>query len=87
MDKNNVELSSIIPFKEDENGKHTVIIPKAAIPSAQGSLPIIKSSSYNEYLFEHPYMISDYPMSLYRDEIEKKLRYKVKIVNKENKND
>ena len=131
MDKNNVELSSIIPFKEDERwylkliykyedkrGRHTVVIPKAAIPFAQGSLPIIKSSSYNEYLFEHSYMISDYPMSLYRsvcdlankrgvkqpsyyfdiiieyavkemtlDEIEKKLGYKVKIVNKENKND
>lgn len=78
MNKNNVELYSITPFKENErwylkliykyeneNGKHTVIIPKAAIPFAQGSLPIIKSSSYNEYLFEHPYMNSDYPMSLY----------------------
>lgn len=45
MSKNHVELSDIIPFKEDERwylkliykyeneeGKHTVIIQKAAIP-------------------------------------------------------
>lgn len=55
MNRNNAELSSIIPFKkdgfwylnltykyEDEKGnKHTVIIPKAAIPFQQRGLPYI----------------------------------------------
>lgn len=52
----NVELSDIIPFKqegrwylrliykyEDEKGKHTVIIPKASVPFTQCQLPRINS--------------------------------------------
>lgn len=70
MDNDNAELTSITPFKEDdrwylkliykyenENGKHTVVIPKASIPFSQQCLPIIRSSpSYNEYLEECPYI-------------------------------
>ena len=55
MNRNNAELYSIVPFKndgfwyiklvykyEDEKGnKHTVIIPKAAIPFQQIGLPYI----------------------------------------------
>ena len=70
MNEDNVELYSIIPFKEDgrwylkliykyenENGKHTVVIPKASIPFNQQCLPIIRSfPSYNECLVEYPYI-------------------------------
>lgn len=79
MTIDNVELSDIVPFKEndcwylrliykyeDKKGKHTVVIPKAAIPFDQESLPIIKSTpSYNVYSFERPYMNSNYSMALY----------------------
>ena len=55
MDRNNAELSSIIPFKEDgfwylnltyryedeKGNKHTAIIPKAAIPFQQRGLSYI----------------------------------------------
>ena len=55
MNRNNAELSSIIPFKEDgfwylklvykyedeKGNKHTAIIPKAAIPFQQRGLPYI----------------------------------------------
>ena len=70
MNNNNAELTSITPFKEDdrwylkliykyenENGKHTVVIPKASIPFSQQCIPIIRSSpSYDEYLAECPYI-------------------------------
>lgn len=79
MDKINAELSSIIPFKkdgfwylrldykyEDEKGnKHTVIIPKAAIPFNQNGLPYInrllpysrsESSKITRILSELPYI-------------------------------
>lgn len=70
MDNDNAELTSITPFKEydrwylkliykyeNENGKHTVVIPKASIPFNQQCLPIIRSSpSYNECLAECPYI-------------------------------
>ena len=79
MTINNVELSDIIPFKEDkywylrliynyedEKGKHTVVIPKAAIPFTQGSLPIIKSTpSYDKCLFECPYIDCSDSMAVY----------------------
>ena len=52
MSKNNAELCSITPFKEndrwylkliykyeDKIGKHTVVIPKAELPFAQTSVP------------------------------------------------
>ena len=132
MNEDNVELYSIIPFKEDgrwylnliykyenENGKHTVVIPKASLPFNQQCLPIIRSSpSYNEYFLERPYIDCVDLMMLYKstcdlaiergvkepacyfdiiteyatkemtlDEIEEKLGYKVKIVNKKKGND
>lgn len=73
MNRNNAELSSIIPFKkdgfwylnltykyEDEKGnKHTVIIPKAAIPFQQRGLPYIsrlQPYSQSRSLSELPYI-------------------------------
>ena len=57
MNEDNVELYSISPFKEDGRwylkliykyedgiGKHTVVIPKAAIPFTQWNIPTIKPS-------------------------------------------
>ena len=80
MNNGNAELTSITPFKEDdlwylkliykyenENGKHTVVIPKASIPFSQQCLPIIRSSpSYNEYLIECPYIECRDPMILHK---------------------
>lgn len=80
MNNDNAELTSITPFKEDdcwylkliykyedENGKHTVVIPKTSIPFNQRYLPVIKSSpSYNEYLFECPYIDCSDSMMLYK---------------------
>lgn len=135
MRKNDVELSNIIPFREDgcwylkliykyddENGnKHIFIIPKASVPFVQGRIPLINwdyNWLCNKTLNTSPYInceariplhngvytpesepgeaklagvyfdiVTDYAikeMSL--TEIEKELGYKVKIVNKENKN-
>ena len=65
------ELSNIVPFKdgeswylkliykyEDEKGKHTVVIPKAAIPFSQRSLPYITNVTFynREDLLARPYM-------------------------------
>ena len=81
MSKNNVELYSIAPFKEDEcwylkliykyededGNKHTVVIPKTSIPFSQQCLPVIRSSpSYNEYLLERPYIDCGDSMMLYK---------------------
>ena len=81
MSKNNVELYSITPFKEDEcwylkliykyededGNKHTVVIPKVLIPFSQQDLPVIRSSpSYNEYLLERPYIDCMDSMMLYK---------------------
>lgn len=80
MDKDNAELTSITPFKEDdrwylkliykyenENGKHTVVIPKASIPFSQRYLPVIRSSpSYDEYFLECPYIDCSDSMMLYQ---------------------
>ena len=129
MDKNNVELSDIIPFKEngnwylkliykyeDEKGKHTVAIPKAAIPFGQRYIPRIDVPPSCRWSSENPYIECSDSMLLYDstfelatergvknkgfyfdviteyavkemtlDEIEKELGYKVKIVNKEHK--
>lgn len=80
MNKNDADLSSIIPFKkddhwylkliykyEDEKGKHTVVIPKAAIPFAQFNLPVIKPlyPSCNQCFLDPPYMDCNYSMQLY----------------------
>ena len=136
MRTNDVELSNIIPFREngywylkliykydDENGnKHRFIIPKASVPFVQERRPSInldyislcnKTLNASYYikgeeripLHEGVYtpeiepgeaklagvyfdIVTDYTikeMSL--TEVEKELGYKVKIVNKENKND
>lgn len=66
----NAELASIIPFTEDKcwylkliykyedkKGKHTVVIPKAAIPFEQRSLPSIsRLYPYCYKLLERPYI-------------------------------
>ena len=57
MDRDYAELSDIIPFKEDDcwylklvyeyedkKGKHTVVIPKAAIPFSQRRFPSISTT-------------------------------------------
>ena len=122
------ELSNIIPFKEDDRwylklvykyedkkGKHTAVIPKAALPFDQELIPnIISVPSYYGGICERPYINCMSSMILHEgacslaserglkdpayyfdiiteptyremtlDEIEKKLGYKVKIVNKE----
>lgn len=87
MNRNNAELSSIVPFKkdgswylklvykyEDEKGnKHTVIIPKAAIPFNQTGLPYINrlspysqtGSKITRSLSELPYISCIDSMPLY----------------------
>ena len=79
MSKSNVELSNIIPFTddgrwylkliytyEDKKGKHTVVIPKAAVPFTQGSLPSISClDPYYRVLSEHPYINCNDSMLLY----------------------
>ena len=123
MDKNNAELSDIIPFKEDgdwylkliykyedEKGKHTVAIPKAAIPFGQRYIPRINVPQSYILSSENPYIecsdsvfelatergvknkgfyfdiITEYAVKeMTLDEIEKELGYKVKIINKEHK--
>lgn len=79
MSKSNVELSDIIPFKEDgcwyfkliykyddKKGKHTVVIPKAAVPFVQESLPSIsRLDPYYRCLLELPYMNCNDSMPLY----------------------
>lgn len=77
------ELASIIPFTEDKcwylkliytyedkKGKHTVVIPKAAIPFEQRGLPFIsrlypRFSSCCNVLLEHPYINCNDSMELY----------------------
>lgn len=131
MDKNNAELSDIIPFKEDgnwylkliykyedEKGKHTVAIPKAAIPFGQRYIPRINVPQSYGFSSKNPYIECSDSMSLHDsvfelatergvknkgfyfdiiteyavkemtlDEIENKLGHKVKIINKERKED
>lgn len=80
MGKHNTELSNIIPFTEDgdwylkliykyedKKGKHTVVIPKAAIPFVQGRLPHVNMEpSYNSLLIsDHPYIDCDNRMILH----------------------
>lgn len=80
---NNAKLYDIIPFKEDESwylkliykyedeyGKHSVVIPKAAIPFAQRKLPPITSlTSYPHVDFlERPYIECNSSMPLYKNQ-------------------
>ena len=63
------ELSNIVPFKdgkswylkliykyEDEKGKHTVVIPKVAIPFSQRCLPHITNLTFYDHLLSRPYI-------------------------------
>lgn len=134
MDKNHAELYSITPFTddgrwylkliytyEDKKGKHTVVIPKAAVPFDQRCVPYVHIQTpyfpNSQFVLEHPYIDCGDSMPLYEatcalaiergaeepacyfdiiteyasremtlDEIEKELGYKVKIINKEEKN-
>lgn len=80
---NNAKLYDIVPFKEDESwylkliykyedeyGKHSVVIPKAAIPFAQRKLPPITSlTSYPHVDFlERPYIECNGSMPLYKNQ-------------------
>ena len=82
MGKDNAELYSIISFKEkdrwylkliykykDKTGKHTVVIPKAAIPFVQTSVPYVHSQipyfSNSQFASEHPYIDCGDSMPLY----------------------
>ena len=82
MGKDNAELYSIIPFKEkdrwylkliykyeDKAGKHTVVIPKAAIPFVQTSVPYVHSQipyfPNSQFASEHPYIDCGDSMPLY----------------------
>ena len=74
MGKNNAELTSITPFKEDDRwylkliykyedkvGKHTVVIPKAEVPFVQTSVPYPNS----QFALERPYIDCGDSMPLY----------------------
>lgn len=82
MSKNNAKLANILPFEEndrwylkliykyeDKVGKHTVVIPKAAVPFAQGCVPYVNSRipyfPNSEFALEHPYITCNDSMPLY----------------------
>lgn len=82
MSKNNAELYSITPFKEndrwylkliykyeDKKGKHTVVIPKAAIPFNQEGVPYVNSRipyfPNSQFTLDHPYITCNDSMPLY----------------------
>lgn len=82
MSKNNAELYSITPFKEndrwylkliykyeDKVGKHTVVIPKAAVPFTQGCVPYVHSQipyfPNSQFALDRPYINCNDSMSLY----------------------
>ena len=73
MGKNHAELYSITPFKEEgrwylhlvykyenKQGKHTVVIPKAAVPFSQECIPYVNSQipyfPNSQFALEHPYI-------------------------------
>lgn len=82
MDKNHAKLSSIVPFTEDRRwylkliykyedkvgNKHTVVIPKAYVPFAQGYVPDINylGNIRDRYMSsDHPYIRCSDSMLLY----------------------
>ena len=82
MGKNNAELYSITPFKENghwylrliykyenKQGKHTVVIPKAAVPFAQECVPYVNSQTpyfpNSQFALDRPYIHCDNSMPLY----------------------
>lgn len=56
---------------EDKVGKHTVVIPKTAVPFAQGGVPYVHSRipyfPNSQFASEHPYIDCNDSMSLYED--------------------
>lgn len=84
MGKNHAELTSINPFKEDdrwylklvyryedkEGNKHTVVIPKATVPVAQGVIPYINMPApcylNNQFAFDRPYINCSDSMLLHK---------------------
>lgn len=92
MDERNVELSDIIPFNKDnrwylkliykyENdyGKHTVIIPKAALPFNQKDLPSVHRPLYdNIFSYEPPIMDCRDSMILYKKKCDLAIKRGVK---------
>lgn len=101
----NAELASIIPFTEDKRwylkliykyedkkGKHTVVIPKAAIPFESMELYDSVCGLASERGIKEPSycfdIITEYaPREMTLDDIEKELGYKIKVINKENNDD
>ena len=82
MGKDNSELYSITPFKENDHwylkliykyenkqGKHTVVIPKAAVPFSQGCVPFVHSQTpyfpNRQFALESPYIDCNNSMTLY----------------------
>ena len=82
MGKDNAELYSITPFKENgrwhlkliykyenKEGKHTVVIPKATVPFAQGRVPYVHSQTpyfpNRQFALESPYIDCQDSMTLY----------------------
>lgn len=82
MGKNHDELYSITPFKENDHwylklvykyenkqGKHTVVIPKAAVPFSQGCVPYVHSQipyfPNSQFALDHPYINCCDSMPLY----------------------
>ena len=83
MGKDNAELYSITPFKEkdcwylkliykyeNKEGKHTVVIPKATVPFAQGYVPYVHSQTpyfpNSQFALESPYIDCNDSMTLYQ---------------------
>lgn len=83
MGKNHAELYSITPFKEndrwylklvykyeDKKGKHTVVIPKAAVPFSQGRVPYINTpcpyDPNSPFASDRPYINCSDSMLLYK---------------------
>lgn len=71
MDRNDIGLTSIVPFKEDDRwyfklvykyedkkGKHMVVIPKALVPFAQEYVPRINYPApfYEKRVYGYPYI-------------------------------
>ena len=82
MGKNHAELYSITPFKENDRwylkliykyenkqGKHTVVIPKAAVPFSQECAPYVHTQipyfPNSQFTLENPYIDCQDSMPLY----------------------
>lgn len=84
MGKNHAKLSSIVPFTDDgrwylkliykyednSGNKHTVVIPKATVPVAQGVIPYINTpypyDPNSPFAFDRPYINCSDSMLLYK---------------------